>query len=379
MIIMYKFRYILLLSFLLINESFFNNILRFNKKNTLSSLQSYKYEKEYIDFYNKFKDPVLSLGDNNDSENSFIEKNKNSYLIFERNLDYIEHSNNIFKQNNDTLVLGLNQFADEIDFSNDINNDLMKYTINKNTIIKNYSNTFLKPFKKPFFYMNKIIKQSQSHNWNNTDYLSPVKNQGKCGSCWAFSTASSVETFMRIKNYTVDRLSEQELVDCSIENNGCSGGIMHKALDYIIKNKGLHANKDYPYNGKDNNCTKLAEIPKITGSNISDYEFIIPKSPLDIMISVSKSPIALGLDANNFYFRFYKEGVIDVPSNFSKTLNHAVLLVGYDYDDSGFYWIIQNSWGETWGDNGFCKIRIKDGLDSEGSLMCQVYGVYPTK
>jgi len=378
MITMYKFRWIIFLSIIFLNYSFLHTNYKF-LKNNFHHLHLYKYETEYYDFYNKFKHPILSSSQNDTIKSKLIEKNKNSYLLFERNLDYITNTNKILSENNDSLVLGINQFADSVDFNENTNNDLMKYSINKNTIINNYGNTYLKPFKNPFSYMNKLIQQKQSHNWNNTEYLSPVKNQERCGSCWAFSTTSAIETFMRMNNYTVDRLSEQELVDCSIENNGCNGGIMHKAMDFVIEQKGLHSNEDYPYNGVDNNCTNLNNIEKITGSNITKYEFIIPKSPLDMMISVSKSPIALGLDANNFYFRFYKEGVIDVPSNFSQTLNHAVLLVGYDYDEKGFYWIIQNSWGESWGDKGFCKIRIKDNLDSEGALMCQVYGVYPTK
>ena len=90
--------------------------------------------------------------------------------------------------------------------------------------------------------------------------------------------------------------------------------------------------------------------------------------------SLSYGPIAIALDANNIFFRFYKEGIIDIPRNYSKELNHAVVLAGYDYDKYGLYWIIQNSWGKDWGDNGFCKIRATPG---EGILLCQKYGVYP--
>jgi C1A family cysteine protease len=337
----------------------------------------YKYEREYYEFYNKYKETLLT---NNDYLNckKLIENNKDKYLLFEKNYDYIRNTNKILESKNDSLRLDINQFADSVDFNDDTNNDLMNFSVEKN-IIYNYSDIYLKPFKDPIDYMTNIIQYKKHHNWNNTNFLSKVKNQLQCGSCWAFSTTSAIETFMRFNNYSVDRLSEQQLVDCSIQNNGCSGGIMHKAMDYVINNNGLYSNEDYPYNGIDNNCTLLANITKVTGSNISSYEFIIPKSPLDIMISLTKSPIAIGLDANNFYFRFYKTGIIDLPSNFSKTLNHAVLLVGYDHDETGFYWIIQNSWGETWGENGFCKLRMKDNLESEGTLMCQVYGVYPTK
>ena len=78
----------------------------------------------------------------------------------------------------------------------------------------------------------------------------------------------------------------------------------------------------------------------------------------------------------SFYFQFYKEGVIDIPSNHSQNLNHAVLLVGVDSDENGLHWIIQNSWGSKWGDNGFARIRA---IDGDGVLLSNLYGVYPTK
>ena len=93
-------------------------------------------------------------------------------------------------------------------------------------------------------------------------------------------------------------------------------------------------------------------------------------------LSVLQNPVPIAVDANNIYFRFYKDGVIDVPMNVSKTLNHAVVLIGYDYDEKGEYWIIQNSWGKKWGIDGFCKIRIQP---DEGTLLCQSYGVYPVQ
>ena len=80
------------------------------------------------------------------------------------------------------------------------------------------------------------------------------------------------------------------------------------------------------------------------------------------------------MELNNIFFRFYRSGVIDIPNNYSRALNHAVVLTGYDYDEDGMYWIIQNSWGKDWGDNGFCRIRATQG---EGILLCQKYGVYP--
>ena len=365
--------------YLLLILIIFNQTYSFYTKNFLRiskiKLNSYKYEKEYYDFYNNYKQKLLT-NSLNVNHTSFIDKNINNYKIFEKNVDYINEMNQNLLLNNENLKLGINQFTDSISFEDNNNNDLMKFTINKNEIPIDYKNLFLKPFRDPFHYIKNIFKNNKTFNWNTTNLLSPVKNQLSCGSCWAFSTTSSLETYMRINNYTIDRLSEQELVDCSKENNGCQGGLMHLAFDYIINNKGLHKYKDYKYNAIDNNCSKPQNISKALGSNITEYSFIIPKSIFDIKLSVEKSPVTIALDANNFYFRFYKEGVIDLPGNYSKELNHAVLLVGYNYDEKGMYWIIQNSWGESWGENGFCKIRVNK---DEGTLLCQLYGVYPTK
>lgn len=362
-----------ILFFLFYTHSFYFKSNNFLKKRI--SINLYKYEKEYYDFYNKYKNKLLTKS-NDFNYTKFIDKNHDHYTIFEKNLDTIKQMNLNLEKNNENLKLDINQFTDNVLFDNDMTNDLMKHTINKDKIPIDYSTTLLKPFRDPIHYIKNIFKNNKTFNWNNTEHLTPIKNQLNCGSCWAFSTTSSLEAFMKINNYSVHRLSEQELVDCSTENYGCQGGLMHLAFDYIIKNNGLYNYNDYKYNAKDNNCSKPNNITKAFGSNISEYSFIIPKSIFDIKISVEKNPVTIALDANNFYFRFYKQGVIDLPSNFSKQLNHAVLLVGYDYDEKGMYWIIQNSWGETWGDNGFCKIRVNK---DEGTLLCQLYGVYPTK
>tara|TARA_A200000159_G_scaffold164849_1_gene196744 strand:- start:3975 stop:4664 length:690 start_codon:yes stop_codon:yes gene_type:complete len=227
--------------------------------------------------------------------------------------------------------------------------------------------------KKPVFFKN--LLSTKRFSWNDTNLLSPVKNQGQCGSCWAFATTNVVETFMRIHNYTVDRLSEQQLVDCSEEDYGCEGGFMHTALDYIIQNDGLLDNQIYPYRATTNNCSCISKSNNVIGSNIKNYDFIIPNSIIDMKKNVMETPIAIAIDANNIYFRFYKNGVIDVPMNESNSINHAVVLVGFDHDEDGMYWIIQNSWGSDWGDQGFCKVRVQPG---DGTLMSQIYGVYPT-
>ena len=391
------------------SESFFNNFQPRKKNYSINSGISnfhksdfndheYQYASEYYNYlikYDKIEHKILPLKISNSNSNSAIEIAKSrekNYRIFEKNFIKI---NKINKKN--TLNLKINKFTDQIDFDEE-QSDLMTKTVDKNKIIDYDLRALKQVLQNPIYYSNKFQNISTSISWN--PYLSPVKDQGSCGSCWAFSTTGALEGVMRFNNYSVERLSEQELVDCSTENYGCGGGLMHLAFDYIISNKGISSNLKYPYTARDGDCRCLDFSEKncnsescdcdnescdcnsnenlvneqVIGSNITDYWFTIPRSISDIMASLKYSPISIALDASKFEFRFYGSGVIDIPSNESNTINHAVLLTGYDFDEEGPYWIIQNSWGKDWGDNGYAKIRIRNG---DGVLLSQLYGVYP--
>ena len=332
---------------------------------------------------------ILFLKSNKDDSKinyvEFAKKRKDKYKTFETNYKLISDYN----QNDESCVLELNKFTDEVDISI-IPNDLMlmneplkhnKFSLERK--IRAITKFILNPFR----HFNKYKHLPEKLIWDD-NVLSEVKNQGNCGSCWAFSSTSAIESYMRINNYTVNRLSEQQLVDCSKENHGCGGGLMHLAFDYCIENKGLVSNDDYSYVAQGQLCAIDCNntcLPgnhsfngeyylNVIGSNITGYEYILPRSMLDIMASLQNGPIAIALDASSFIFRFYKKGVIDIPSRMSEQINHAVLLTGYDRDENGTYWIIQNSWGKDWGDDGFVKLRARDG---DGVLLSQVYGVYP--
>ena len=345
-----------------------NNLLKIRNKNNNILMSEYKYENEYYNFLLNYKQNNKLLLSNSLSKNNFIKNRQENYKIFENNLDLINEFNN----KNNSFKLEINKFSDKIDFKNTLSsNDLMNKKIKKFNI---FSNFFL-IFKKKFYKKKIIITNSdKKFIWNDT-ILSNVKNQENCGSCWAFSSTGAIESYMRINNYSINRLSEQELIDCSDKNYGCNGGIMHEAFEYCIDNKGLASNDDYPYIGCYQECGYCNfNFTKVNGSDIKDYNFIIPTSIKDIKESLRNGPIAIALDANQFIFRFYKYGIIDLVNNDNMELNHAVLLTGHDYDENGEYWIIQNSWGEDWGDNGYAKLRIKKG---DGTLLCQLYGVYP--
>lgn len=366
--------FILFITQLYFGISFFSLSPGKQRHPSLWMSNKYTLSNEYINFFRKFKGPFIQSSNSEENYDYFIEKNIKSYKLFEKNYLKINETNNLLKLQNNSFRLEINKYADTVDLDSSQANDLMNKPISDNIF---RPTAYLKVIQSPFPYLENIINQNKYLNfsWSNTKMLSPVKHQGRCGSCWAFASTSALETFMRINNYNVSRLSEQELVDCSKENYGCNGGLMHLAFDYIIKNGGLSSNNQYEYKAKTHNCSSKGKI-KHPGSHLSEYEFTIPKSITDMKIHLIQTPITIAIDANNMFFRFYKEGVIDLHQKRNGTLNHAVLLVGFEHDEKGMYWIIQNSWGDDWGDNGFCKIRAEPG---EGVLLCQMYGVYPTK
>jgi C1A family cysteine protease len=360
----------------------------FNKKNNIEDNYI-----EYLKEYNQLKTPsnnqFLNGFYSQFSKKQFYEEDK--YKIFEKNFLFIQSENKKLKDNKESFELGFNEFFDKVPFDNTSAN-VMNKPIQYNQSIYN---KFEKYFQNPLFYLDKLFNNNKTVNWNDTECISPVKNQGSCGSCWAFATTSALEVFMRYHNYSVYRLSEQQLVDCSSENFGCNGGYMDKAFDYIITNDGLLSDENYPYVAKTMNCrsytcnqcnadhtyidsndTIKIHTQNVNGSGIKEYDYIISKSIFDICLSLQTSPITIAIDASSYYFQFYKSGVIDVPNSPNMKLNHAVLLVGYGNDEKGLYWIIQNSWGTSWGDHGFCKIRVKEG---EGVLLSNLFGVYPSK
>ena len=371
------YKIIFLVSTFPIIFSFFSQKSRFVKTKLFMSdkeNQDYVYAKEYYDYYQKYKNNAGFRNPLFVNYKEFAGKHQPNYLIFEKNYDLIKDATNMMQTQNNKFSIDINKYADTVDLTNEISGDLnMKLQTSDNILNKLNFSPFVKFFKNPLSFLKK--KEEAPINWNETSYMSPVKNQGQCGSCWAFSTTNVLETHMRIRNYSVERLSEQQLVDCSKKNYGCEGGFMHTAFEYIIENKGLLEDKYYKYEGKTNNCSSIKDvINPVPGSDIKDYDFVLPNSVLDMKNSLSYGPIAIAVDANNIFFRFYRDGVIDIPNNYSRELNHAVVLAGYDYDEDGMYWIIQNSWGKDWGNNGFCKIRATSG---EGILLCQKYGVYP--
>lgn len=192
-----------------------------------------------------------------------------------------------------------------------------------------------------------------SKDWRNLGAVAKVKDQGQCGSCWSFSTTGAVEGCHQISTGQMVELSEQNLLDCSSSygNHGCNGGLMTSAFDYIIKNQGVDTEASYPYTARQGVCNFKKEN---VGATITGYHNVPQGDELALQKAVSLGPVSIGIDASRSSFQFYKSGVYYDSSCSSYQLDHGVLAVGWGTDASGGdYWIVKNSWGSSWGLNGY--------------------------
>ncbi|XP_076582013.1 digestive cysteine proteinase 2 [Chaetodon auriga] len=210
-------------------------------------------------------------------------------------------------------------------------------------------------------------------DYRNMGYVTEVKDQGYCGSCWAFSTTGAIEGQIYKKTGRLESLSEQNLVDCSRSYGtyGCSGAWMANAYDYVVSN-GLQSSNSYPYTSVDTQPCYYES--RLAVAHIKDYRFI-PKGDEQALADAVATigPITVAIDADHSSFLFYSSGIYDEPSCNPNNLSHAVLLVGYGSEGGQDYWIIKNSWGTSWGEGGYMRI-IRDGRNTCGIAS---YALYP--
>ena len=288
-----------------------------------------------------------------DKEYSSEEEYISRFRKFRDNLAYIR----VFNAMENTMVLGVNHFAD-MDFAE----FKAKYLPSR---IPAKEQTNAVDFEGYF--------APATVDWRAKGAVTGVKNQGQCGSCWAFSTTGSVEGAWFLAGHSLVSLSEQQLVDCSRKfgNLGCNGGLMDDAFKYIISNKGITLESNYPYTAKDGVCStaKAAQV----AATISGYTDVATKNPTALMNAVAQQPVSIAVEADQSAWQLYKTGT--VSKDCGTNLDHGVLAVGYDTTQNPPFWIVKNSWGASWGMSGYIQIAQSSG---DGVCGINMQPSYPT-
>lgn len=258
------------------------------------------------------------------------------YSVFKKTVDYIDGHN----AKESTFTVGINKFSD--------------------LTPQEFASMYLGTNVDATTYVKKGTPQSTTNagsppaswDWRKHGAVTAIKNQQQCGSCWSFSTTGSMEGchFLTTKNLV--GLSEQNLVDCSTAqgNEGCNGGLMDDAFQYIIANKGIDTESTYPYTAEDGTCSYAASN---CGSVLGGYTDVTTGSESALLTANNLGPVSVAIDASQPSFQSYTSGVYYEPACSSTQLDHGVLAVGWGSVSSQQYWIVKNSWGTDWGMNGF--------------------------
>jgi C1A family cysteine protease len=205
-------------------------------------------------------------------------------------------------------------------------------------------------------------------DWRSKGAVTPVKNQGQCGSCWSFSTTGSLEGALFLKTGKITPLSEQNIMDCDSVDQSCNGGLMDNAFEWIEKNGGVCSEADYPYEGADGSCK--TSCTKVPGTTIKSY-VDVAKTEDALMAAVAQQPTSIAVNANMFW-QLYSGGVLSALCG--AKLDHGVLAVGYGTDGKD-YWKVKNSWGSSWGESGY--IRVQRGKGGSGECGILTSASYP--
>ncbi|XP_063610310.1 procathepsin L-like [Penaeus indicus] len=287
--------------------------------------------------------------------------------IFTENKHKIANHNKGFAQGHHTYKLSMNKYGDMLhhEFVSTMNGFRGNHTGGYKSNRAFTGATFIEP--------DDDVQLPKSVDWRTKGAVTPVKDQGQCGSCWAFSATGALEGQTYRKTGQLVSLSEQNLVDCSRKfgNNGCNGGLMDNAFEYVKENGGIDTEDSYPYDGEDEKCHYN---PRSAGAEDKGFVDVREGSEHALKKAIATvGPVSVAIDASHESFQFYSHGVYIEPECSPEMLDHGVLAVGYGIDDDGTdYWLVKNSWGTTWGDQGYVKMaRNRDnqcGIASSASF-----------
>uniref|UniRef100_A0A6I8Q0H0 Cathepsin K n=1 Tax=Xenopus tropicalis TaxID=8364 RepID=A0A6I8Q0H0_XENTR len=257
--------------------------------------------------------------------------------IWEKNLNLISQHNKEFSQGLHTYDLAMNHLGDMT--SEEVVQKMMGLKVPPN---HRPNNTYIPEWNS---------RIPEYIDYRKKGYVTPVHNQGICGSCWAFSSVGALEGQLMKKTGKLVSLSPQNLVDCDTDNYGCEGGYMTNAFGYVRDNGGIDSDAEYPYVGQDEGCHYN---PADKAATCKGYKEIPVGSEKALKRAVANvGPVSVSIDASLPSFQFYKKGVYYDSSCNPDAVNHAVLVVGYGNEKGIKHWIIKNSWGDWWGKKGY--------------------------
>jgi len=293
----------------------------------LVSVQALNPDQEWEIFKAKYERKYLSTPEHDQRRSIFI---SNLRLIQKHNA---EHALGLH-----TFTLGVNQFAD----------------LTNEEFVKTYNGFNPEMFKDlPVADLKAIGDEPESVDWRTEGYVTPIKDQGQCGSCWAFSAVCSMEGAWFKKSGELVSLSEQQLVDCDTEEDqGCNGGLPSNAFNYVINNGGIDTEESYPYTARNGRTCNFDQAN--VGASITNFVQVESKSEEALKTATATvGPISVGIDASHFSFQLYSGGVYHSLLCSQTRLDHGVAVVGYGSDNGKDYWLVKNSWGTSWGMDGY--------------------------
>lgn len=259
--------------------------------------------------------------------------------LFISRLTTIQEHNQRYSDGKVTYRIGLNKFSDLTE------EELHWYT-------HGYVGVPQQNITKKIFKPTNSIQHSEAIDWRESGIVPDVKDQGNCGSCWAFAAIGTIETHYGLYKKKNVSLSEQQLLDCATDNYGCSGGWVEKAYAYIIKN-GIHSDQDYPYKTTQTACRYN---PSKSIFKINDVAFIEEGNEEHLLKGVAeKGAISVAIDATG-NFAAYQSGIYYNSNCSTSKLTHAVIIVGYGQENGKDYWLVRNSYSKSWGENGYVKM-----------------------
>ncbi|XP_031504445.1 ervatamin-B-like [Nymphaea colorata] len=284
------------------------------------------------------------------------------FLVFKKNVEYID----LVNAQNRSYKLEANWLADRTEeefgaFSGGFRPSSYKGNNKRSTSGSTSS-----------FRYSGVRNVPMSVDWRKRGAVTRVKNQGDhCGCCWAFSAVAAMEGIIKINSGDLIDLSVQQLVDCDFYDYGCRGGQMRNAFEYVQENHGLTVELAYPYRGVDEPCRE----PSPKNASILGYEDVPENNEQALLQAVANQPVSVAIDANSRDFRFYSSGIF--TGECGTTLNHGVAAIGYGVGRNGMrYWIVKNSWGTRWGENGYVRMQ-RDVEEEEGLCGIAMSASYP--